>query len=202
MRQSKSRKLLLIIAICVLAGVLGVIFVLNGIVLRRGDSIETDFSEKGKYDCILVLGAGLRADGSPSDMLRDRLRGAVELYRQGVSERILLSGDCSGLSYDEVGAMEGYCLSEGIPQDALIRDDRGYSTYESVKNAKEDGRYGRIVIVTQEYHLYRALYLADHMGMEADGFAADYHTYRGQWARDAREIVARVKDFFMAAFSA
>ena len=98
MRQSKSRKLLLIIAICVLAGALGVIFVLNGIVLRRGDSIETDFSEKGKYDCILVLGAGLRADGSPSDMLRDRLRGAVELYRQGVSERILLSGDCSGHS--------------------------------------------------------------------------------------------------------
>ena len=201
MRQSKRGKLFLTIAVCALAGALGVIFVLNGIVLRQGDSIETDFSEKGKYDCILVLGAGLRADGSPSDMLRDRLRGAVELYRQGVSERILLSGDCSGEAYDEVGAMEAYCLSEGIPQDALIRDDRGYSTYESVKNAKKDGRYGRIVIVTQEYHLYRALYLADQMGFDADGFAADYHTYRGQWARDAREIMARVKDFLMMVFA-
>ena len=196
----KKMNLLVLLGAGILLLLLCSVFVINGLVIGGGSSIVTDFASTEPYDCILVLGAGLRADGSPSDMLRDRLRGAVELYERGVSEVILLSGDCSGEDYDEVSAMEDYCLSQGVPKTALVRDDRGYSTYESLSNAKRADRYRRIVVVTQEYHLYRALYVANRMGMEADGFAADYHRYRGQWLRDAREIGARVKDFFMVSF--
>jgi len=189
-----------LLACCLVA----VLFVsaINATVVGAGkDGLSASLSSDKQYDCILVLGAGLRSDGSPSDMLRDRLRGAVELYRMGVSDTILLSGDRSGEDYDEVSAMAAYCLAEGIPENALVRDFEGYSTYESVAHAVEGFEYDSMMIVTQEYHVYRALYTARQMGVEADGFAADYHTYRGQIFRDVREVVARVKDFWQVTFS-
>ena len=188
----------LALALCLLLTV-GAI---NAAVIRRGrDYIRTEFASNEVYDCILVLGAGLRSDGSPSDMLSDRLRGAVELYRRGVSDTVLLSGDRSGEKYDEVSAMAAYCVSEGIPEEAIVRDFEGYSTYESVNNAIRKLGFTRFVVVTQEYHLYRAVYTALEMGADAVGFSADYRVYRGQPFRDAREVVARVKDFWLAAFS-
>lgn len=153
-----------------------------------------------KYDCILVLGAGLKPDGTPSHMLEDRLRGAVSLYRKGVSDVIFLSGDNSGEDYDEVTAMERYCLSAGIPQDAIRRDDIGFSTYESAYNATQMG-YKDIIVVTQRYHLYRAMYLFDGMGVQAEGFAADYREYFMQSKRELREYAARCKDLLLLAFS-
>ena len=157
------------------------------------DFIRTEgFSENG-YDGIFVLGAGLRSDGTPSDMLRDRLQCAVELYRQGVAPRIILSGDCSGEDYDEVSAMARYCVEQGVPESVLVKDGKGFSTYESLYRYRESGG-GRIVIVTQKYHLFRALYLAHEMGLEADGYPSDLRSYRGQIFRDIREIMARFKD--------
>lgn len=168
------------------------------VIRKSRGAVRSDFSSDEDFDCILVLGAGLRSDGSPSDMLRDRLRGAVELYRLGVSDVILLSGDRSGEHYDEVSAMAAYCMEEGIPEEAILRDYEGYSTFESVEHAVLDFGYKRVLIVTQEYHLYRAIFIAEKLGADAAGFGADYHTYRGQLFRDAREVVARVKDFWKA----
>ena len=125
-------------------------------------SIRDDF-EGQSYDCILVLGAGLRQDGSPSDMLSDRLDVAIELYNEGVSEVIVLSGDRSGFDYDEVTAMADYCIENGIPESAIVEDGKGYSTYESILNLKNNGGYEKIVVVTQKYHLYRAIYMAQKM---------------------------------------
>lgn len=168
---------------------------------RQGEKrIFAEMEAEPPYDCILVLGAGLRSDGSPSDMLADRLRGAVELYEQGIAERIVLSGDRSGEEYDEVSAMAAYCLAAGVPETALVLDPIGYSTYESMVNTVGAG-YSRFVVVTQRYHLYRALYIANGLGAEAVGFSADYRSYRGQAVRDAREVVARVKDFLLVTFS-
>lgn len=168
---------------------------------RQGEKrIFAELDAEPPYDCILVLGAGLRSDGSPSDMLSDRLRGAIELYEKGISERIVLSGDRSSETYDEVSAMAAYCLEAGVPETALVLDPIGYSTYESVINTVRAG-YSRFVVVTQRYHLYRALYIADGLGAEAVGFSADYRSYRGQAVRDAREVVARVKDFLLVTFS-
>ena len=148
-----------------------------------------------KYDCILVLGAGVRADGTPSHMLEDRLRGAVALYEAGVSDVLLLSGDNSGEDYDEVSAMVKYCLEHGVPESAIVRDDIGFSTSESVYNTVRTLGYSDILVVTQEYHLYRAMYMIKRMGADADGFATDYRAYSMQIKRDVREYVARCKDF-------
>ncbi len=151
-----------------------------------------------EYDCILVLGAGVRADGTPSNMLEDRLRAAIALYQSGVSDVVLLSGDNSGEDYDEVSAMERYCLQNGVPAEAIVRDDSGFSTFESVYNSVKTLGYRDIIIVTQEYHLYRAIYAANKMGADADGFSSDYRTYHLQFKRDIREYIARCKDFFKA----
>ena len=148
-----------------------------------------------KYECILVLGAGVRADGTPSHMLEDRLRGAVALYEAGVSDVLLLSGDNSGDDYDEVSAMVRYCLEHGVPENAIVRDDIGFSTSESVYNTVRTLGYRDILVVTQEYHLYRAMYMIKRMGADADGFATDYRAYSMQIKRDVREYVARCKDF-------
>ena len=148
-----------------------------------------------KYDAIVVLGAGVKPDGTPSHMLEDRLRGAVALYKAGASEKLVLSGDNSGESYDEVSAMVKYCLDEGIPESAIIRDDIGFSTYETMYNVVKVMGYDRIIAVTQEYHLYRAMYIAERMGASVDGFYTDYRTYFGQIKRDIREYFARTKDF-------
>ncbi len=149
-----------------------------------------------KYDCILVFGAGIISNSRPSHMLEDRLKGAIALYNAGVSDTILLSGDHSGDDYDEVSVMQNFCLDAGIPANAIVRDDNGFSTYESVQNAAHLG-YKKVILVTQEYHLYRALYIADELELEADGLTANYRTYFMQIKRDIREYAARVKDFFL-----
>ncbi len=203
MPKSKLKKLVVILVAVVLSMVLlfGVIcsvpIIANIAVCSVFDNIQKDFEGKN-YDCILVLGAGLRPDGSPSDMLADRLEVAIELYKMGVADTVLLSGDCSGEDYDEVSSMERYCLTAGVPSNAIVKDGAGYSTFESMLNTKNSEKnYDTVVIVTQRYHLYRAIYIADELGISADGADAALRTYRGQVFRELREIAARTKDFFL-----
>ena len=151
-------------------------------------------------DCILVLGAGVREDGSPSHMLEDRLIVGYRLYESGVSEYILLSGDHGQEEYDEVNAMKEYMMRKGVPREPLFLDHAGFSTYESLYRAKEIFGAEKIIIVTQSYHLYRALYLAEALGIEAVGASADLRTYVGQSMRETRELAARVKDFVYSIF--
>ena len=151
-------------------------------------------------DCILVLGCGVYADGTPTAMLADRLQRGVELYEAGASGKLLMSGDHGQTDYDEVNAMRNYALSEGIPSSDIFMDHAGFSTYESMYRARDIFQAKKIIIVTQKYHLYRALYIANALGLEAYGVSADYRTYAGQSARDIREILARNKDFLTSIF--
>lgn len=151
-------------------------------------------------DCILVLGCLVKEGGRPSDMLADRLRRGVELYHSGAALKLLMSGDHGREDYNEVQAMKQYAMDEGIASADIFMDHAGFSTYESIYRAKEIFGAEKILIVTQEYHLYRALYVAQALGVEAYGVASDYHSYWGQTARDIREILARNKDFFTAIF--
>lgn len=148
----------------------------------------------GPFDCILVLGAGLNPDGSPSPMLEDRLELAMYLYQQGYSSKVLLSGDNGEEYYDEVTAMRSYMLAQGIPEAAVVCDYAGFSTYDSMYRA--GGIFGveRAVVVTQGYHLSRALFIGKALGLDVYGAAADQEVFAGQRAREAREIVARDKD--------
>ena len=148
-------------------------------------------------DYILVLGAGLKNDGSPSDMLTDRLLCGVNLIEGGSVGKLLLSGDNSGINYNEVGAMRDFVVEKGVDEKLIVLDNEGFSTYESLYRAKKELRAKKIIIVTQEYHLYRALYIARELGIDAYGVSADVRTYRGQTYRDLREHLARFKDFFL-----
>ena len=145
-------------------------------------------------DCILVLGCFVKDDGRPSDMLHDRLTRGVELYNLGAAPKLLMSGDHGREEYDEVAAMKQFAIDAGIPSEDVFMDHAGFSTYESIYRAKEIFQADKILIVTQEYHLYRALYIADQLDVEAYGVSSDYHTYVGQFMRDFREMLARVKD--------
>ena len=151
-------------------------------------------------DCILVLGCLVKDDGVPSDMLADRLKRGIELYEQGAAPKILMSGDHGRADYDEVNAMKQVAVDAGVLSSDVFMDHAGFSTYESVYRAKEVFGADKIIIVTQEYHLYRALFIAERLGVEAYGVNADLRSYRGQTARDVREILARCKDFVNTSF--
>ena len=149
-------------------------------------------------DCILVLGCGVYADGTPTAMLHDRLRRSVELYDLGAAPKLLMTGDHGREGYDEVDAMKTFAVDAGIASENVFMDHAGFSTYESMYRAKEIFRAKKIIIVTQEYHLYRAIYIAESLGMEAYGVSSDYRSYGGQLRYDIREVLARVKDFGMS----
>ena len=151
-------------------------------------------------DCIIVLGCQVRDDGSLSDMLHDRLWRSVQLYELGVSAKLLMSGDHGQDDYNEVGAMKQYAVDHGVPSEAVFMDHAGFSTYETMYRAKEVFQARKVVIVTQEYHLYRAIYIAEKLGLEAYGVASDLQSYVGQFNRDIREVMARCKDFGMCIF--
>ncbi len=146
-------------------------------------------------DCILVLGCKVHDSGVPSHMLRDRLMRGVELYTLGVSEKLLMSGDHGQTDYNEVQAMKEYAMDSNIPSEDIFMDHAGFSTYESLYRAKEIFGVNKVVVVTQEYHLYRTLYMAEKLGLKAYGVSSDYNTYWGQTMRDVREVLARAKDF-------
>lgn len=152
----------------------------------------------GEFDCILILGAGVRPGGVPSDMLRDRLEVGIELYFAGYTDRIVMSGDHMGQYYDEVSVMKRYAIEAGVPSDSIYLDHAGLSTYDSISRLAASEDVGRVLIVTQSYHLYRALHLARRFGIDAYGLSADLRSYRGQLARDVREIAARTKDCIYA----
>ena len=160
-------------------------------------------------DYILVLGAGLNDNGSPGRMLRDRLNTAVSLYEKYANSSsapvIIVSGDrtvTENKNYDEVGAMHTYLLEKGIPEEAILEDPYGFSTSESIANLSTLEKDAHIAIVTQEYHLYRALFIAYMSDYNLSGYAAPPYHDGMQFYRELREIAARTKDFFLCAFRA
>ncbi len=177
----------------------GGILIINGYVKKTSEkwilSID-EAKELENTDCILVLGAAVKNNERPSAMLNDRLETGIELYNQNVSGKILMSGDHGRKDYDEVNVMKNFAINSGVPSEDIFMDHAGFSTYESMYRAKEIFKADKIVIVSQKYHLYRAVYIARSLGIEAYGVPSDVREYRGQKYRDLREAVARVKDFF------
>ena len=189
------------IKITIIIGIIFVlfIFIINFfIILKTKKKIvsEKEANNLKNIDCILILGAGIR-DGKPTHMLEDRLLQGISLYQNNASEKIIMSGDHGKENYDEVNIMKKFAIDKGVPSSNIFMDHAGFSTYESVYRAKEIFSAKKIIIVTQKYHLYRALHIADKLGVEAYGVASDPRKYVGQFMREAREILARNKDFFM-----
>ena len=182
--------------IMIIIAVIGIIILAINLYVKISTKkqIIKDYSNLKDIDCIIVLGAGIWGD-KPSPMLEDRLLEGINLYQNGVSDKILMSGDHGRDEYDEVNIMKDYAIEKGIPSEDIFMDHAGFSTYESIYRAKEIFQAKKVVIVTQKYHLYRALYIAKKLGLEAYGVGADPREYRGAFHREVREIIARNKDF-------
>lgn len=152
-------------------------------------------------DCIIVLGCRVWSDNTPSAMLSDRLKRGVELYKAGAAPKLLMSGDHGREDYDEVNVMRKYAEEEGVDSKDIFTDHAGFSTYETMYRAKEVFKAKKVIIVTQSYHLYRAVYDAEKLGLEAVGVVSYERDYDSkQPYRDIREIAARCKDFIYCIF--
>lgn len=190
-------KMLIAILIVVVAAV-AVVGATNAATMKvGGDKIVTaEQAKTSDAQCILVLGASVLPDGTPSEMLQHRLDVGIDLYKQGVAPKMIMSGDNGTESYNEVQAMKAYAVKKGVPSEDIFCDHAGFSTYESMYRAQAIFGVERMVVVTQSYHLYRALYTADALGMQVCGVPSDLNTYSGQPYYDFREVFARTKDFF------
>lgn len=196
MRKRIIKRILIILMILALAGSC-LVGGINGFILlsTSGQILSPEDAAKlGNIDCILVLGCQVKSDGVPSHMLEDRLKRGVALYQGSTAPKLLMSGDHGRTGYNEVGAMKQFAIDAQVPSEDIFMDHAGFSTYESLYRAKHIFGVKRVLIVTQKYHLYRALHIANALGIEAWGVAADYRSYYGQFRRELREVLARVKD--------
>lgn len=186
--------------VIVLIVVITIPFLINGyvkITVSNRILTESEYKKLDDVDCILILGAGLW-NNKPSPLLRDRLDTGIDLYKNSVAPKIVMSGDHINRNYDEVNAMKKYAIEKGVVSSDIFMDHAGVSTYDSIYRIKNIFNAKKIVIVTQEYHLYRALYIAKKLGIEAYGVKANSPKYSGDIKREIREILARNKDFVKA----
>ena len=177
--------------------IIGLLLLINGYIFLVTNKriVETKDIKDDEFDCILVLGAGIRK-GKPSPMLEDRLLTAIKLYNDGIAQKILVSGDHEYNDYDEVNVMKNYLKDNGVPSEDIFMDHAGLSTYDSIYRAKMIFKVSKLVIVTQKYHLHRAIYIAKNIDMKVYGVSATKRNYVGQNKRNVREFMARIKDFF------
>jgi vancomycin permeability regulator SanA len=167
---------------------------INAAVIGSASDNIRDFSAEEEYGVAVVFGAKVHEGGTLSAMLEDRMSAAVALYREGKVKKLLVSGDGRG-EWSETKYMKLYAIENGVAEADIIEDGEGFSTIETVTRAKEVFGFDKCVLVTQKYHLYRAIYAAESMEMDVVGVNSDPRKYAGQFFREVREVLARVKDF-------
>ena len=204
-----TRLLILVIVIGVILG-FGAVLINSHVQNKEKDNIlcaitenkdgllssEIDTLNKMDADCILILGAGIKDSETPTPMLKDRLDTGIMLYNLGVAPKILLSGDNGTMEHNEIHVMLKYCLEAGVPAEDIFCDHAGFSTYDSMYRVQSVFQAENVIVVTQTYHEYRALYIGEKLGLNVIGVASDQEKYAGQSIRELREVLARDKDFF------
>ncbi|ACV21738.1 vancomycin high temperature exclusion protein [Slackia heliotrinireducens] len=149
-------------------------------------------------ECIVVLGASVLPDGTPSDILKGRLDAAIALYESGAAPVIVMSGNGTESNYDEPFHMKQYAIEQGVPADAIVLDRAGYHTYDTMWRLANIYGADSCIVITQEYHLYRSVFDAKSCGMDAVGVVSDNGTYNDQLWYDVREVASRCHDGFLA----
>ncbi|MBS7009777.1 SanA/YdcF family protein [Anaerostipes sp.] len=201
MGQKKKRRsfLLRLFVILIAAGFLTAGGINLFVVKRAEKSIETwtrlTGNKQKKADAVIVLGAKVRKDGRMSLMLKERVDMGIAAYKQGLADRIIMSGDHGTQGYDEVSTMKAYAVEQGVPSKCVFKDHAGFSTYETMYRARDIFQAKNVIVITQKYHLYRAVYDAQALGLQVKGAACDKAVYKGDKARKFREAIARIKDF-------
>ena len=191
----KKIKVIFFIVVILIVLSLIITMCINQYVKNSTKSNIVSIEDLKDIEAILILGCRVMPNGELSYMLKDRLDKGIELYENNVAPKIIVSGDHGQTNYDEVNAMKNYLIDKGIPSEDIFMDHAGFSTYDSVYRAKEIFCLSKMVIVTQKYHLYRALYVTKSLEIEAYGVPTDDIKYYGQFSRDIREFIARNKEF-------
>lgn len=165
------------------------------IMLRHASSRVYTDDTVASFRAAIVFGAGLTADGGPTAVLMDRVATAAKLYAAGKVEKILMSGDNRFSYYNEPGAMKDYAMQIGVPEEDIILDYAGRRTYDTCYRAKEIFQLSEAIVVTQLFHLPRALYTCSSLGLQAVGISADMRTYQDSDFWSIREIPASLIAF-------
>lgn len=196
-KYKKVLKKMMVTFICILVIILcGALVIINDVQAKGEKRIVIKDTLPEKVDAIIVLGAGVREDGTPSDILTDRLSTSLDILNMGVEGKLLLSGDHGREGYNEVGTMKDYILKNSdIKEKDIFLDHAGFSTYDSIYRARDIFKVESALIVTNEYHLPRALYLAEKLGIDAYGYTSDKREYYYMDAYKKRERIAQLKDF-------
>ncbi len=199
--QKKKRTILklTIILSAAAAAAITVLIIINSVVIGNASGYVYSIGEIGKLeeaDCVLVPGALVYDDERLSLILRDRVDYAIEIYKAGKADKLLFSGDHGQTDYDEVNAMMDYAISRGVPKEDIFLDHAGFSTYESMYRARDVFCVKSVIIVTQEFHVSRAVYIARALGLDAIGVNSDPRKYSNATIDAIRESLARIKDFF------
>ncbi len=192
LRKAAQIIIITTLAMFFIVGILRITMILNG----RSSVFTID--QIPKAQAALVLGAGLLPDETPSDPLRDRIDTAVALYKAGRVEKLLMSGDNRFIYYNEPEAMKNYAISLGIPESDIVLDYAGRRTYDSCYRASAIFGLDEVIVITQNYHLPRALFLCNHLNLKAVGVPADsthYLRHRYFYWR-AREILASLSAYW------
>ena len=200
-KMSRKKRIMLIVLLTFIIGALSP-FLINAIVINSTSKyiITKETAASLNADCIIVLGALVWDNNRLSDMLEDRVIIGTELYKLNAAPKMLMSGDHGRIEYDEVNAMMNYALKKDVKIDDIFLDHAGFSTYESMYRARDVFKAKKVIIVTQKYHLYRAVYVARALGLDAYGVSSDLRPYNGQKSNEMREFLARTKDFFTSIF--
>ncbi|MGI6340778.1 MAG: SanA/YdcF family protein [Minisyncoccales bacterium] len=172
---------------------------INILILDHSKEIY-NLTEIQKTEVGLVLGAKVHGENL-SPIFKDRLDAALELYNNKKINKILVSGDHGTKNYDEVNAAKEYLLSKGVKGDDIFLDHAGFDTYDSIYRAKEVFGINDVIIISQNFHLARALYIAFNLGINARGFSADLHKYISEEKNNLREFFARAKAFYDVRFN-
>lgn len=181
----------------ILVGIFLIGWIVMNVQTKHLDDIVTSTSElTSTAPYAILLGASIKADGTPSDALQDRLTVGVELYKSQKVEKLLVTGDDGGNRSNEVEAMKKYLLEQGVPEEAIMVDGQGYRTYESCKRAHDEFKIEKAVVVTQRFHMGRALYLCDALGVESAGVTSDLQPYVRSTFFWTRDLVASVLAFW------
>lgn len=182
----------------IVAGLSGiiVIYTLSAYIQSRSkDFIYTDTDIVPNAYTVIVLGAAVRSNGNLSIMLEDRVKSALELYKMGKVQRFLLSGDNGTKYYNEPQAMKDYLMNEGVTEDHIFLDYAGFDTYDSMYRARAIFDVTDAIVVTQEFHIPRTIYIAQKLGLNFYGYVGDRHIYQYENANKRRELLANVKAF-------
>lgn len=195
--KSKIKRILLFLSIAAFLFA-AIVCIIDYSVEKTGAKYLSTKEQVSESDAIIVFGAYVFPDGKLSDMLHDRLDTGYELYNLKKAPKIIVSGDHGKVTYDEVNTMRKYLESKGVPREDIFMDHAGFDTYSTLYRARDIFKVKKAILVTQRYHLVRALYIGKKLAIDVSGISSDLHTYPGMGYYRFRDIGARNKAFLQA----